>query len=686
MKPMNWVPGLALLCLLAVGPAVFGETIPVDLGLTSPPNPMNHLEMTVTAGYGAIQRSDSDTTDASGNILSRLGIDFDPVTHQVQSVDEVEFTGGLVSFTDMSFVLDFSFFGWIEATGSGIGATLDTPYPPGTVAGGDFDTAEHLVVLNQGSFVASGTGLVGGVLDPNPTVIDLSTSPVEATTSATGQLQASLASIHDSLATYDVVLTLPVNFDEAVMDDGTVSVRVAATGTFEAAGQFTRALPPPVRIWDGLGEGDWGQTDGGGFSRWLDENHDHATDIPGAATDAVVQADTVLVAADREARSLNVISGGVEIASGRNLTVGNDVTFAAGTALTLGPASQLSVGGSGTFDAVVAADGSMIDGSADICRMVSFPAGPGTLHVEGLLRMLPGAEFACRVDAASADLITADDVLLRSGSKLTVQATEGLASVGEASRTVMQLTSGSTILGVFTDVPDAGDHLGHGVFFEDVTTSAASVTLGLFQAADGDANGDRRVNGVDIQAILSANKFGADVDTDWPEGDFTGDGRCNGLDIQAILATNLFGLGEYAAMEPGVLGDGTVDLVVDSEGITIDTNGLTINGYVLISAAGIFTGKPARNLGFFKEDTDTRISGNFSALINGQHLLGDVIGNEFSQVDLMKDLTFTYTIQGAAGVHEGNLIIPEPSTLAMLIGGMFGLWACRRRRGRQAAA
>jgi len=90
-------------------------------------------------------------------------------------------------------------------------------------------------------------------------------------------------------------------------------------------------------------------------------------------------------------------------------------------------------------------------------------------------------------------------------------------------------------------------------------TDCATVgNLVLFQAIAGDTDGNRDVNGFDIQAILSANKFGKPLAADWTEGDFTGDGFVNGFDIQAILSANQFGKGPYASGEAGIGGANAV--------------------------------------------------------------------------------------------------------------------------------
>lgn len=140
-----------------------------------------------------------------------------------------------------------------------------------------------------------------------------------------------------------------------------------------------------------------------------------------------------------------------------------------------------------------------------------------------------------------------------------------------------------------------------------------------------------------------------------------------------------------AAMEPGVVGDSVMDLVLDvtTGNLSIYPDGVTINGYVFRSAGGIFTGAPANNLGWFTEDTANSISGNMGFTLDIVHNLGNVIGPEWVIIDpydfYYDDLTGTYNIVGAPGTHVANLIIiPEPTTVALLALG--SLVALRRKR------
>lgn len=305
--------------------------------------------------------------------------------------------------------------------------------------------------------------------------------------------------------------------------------------------------------------------------------------------------------------------------------------------------------------------------------------------------------------------VRADDLMLESGSTLHLMADYyvGDLSVQEWGDYTETIIAHGSRTGKFSDEPAAGIHIGYGVFTTDqgancqaVTYDADGVKVDLFQAAPGDTNGDRRFDAVDVQRILSCDTFPNLRAADWTCGDFVGemiqgrysppDRRCDGLDIQAIMATALYPYLDRPYDDPDCLKQNAAatadppaaaaELLLYPEGhelagtLMIDPDGLTINGYVIRSESGIFTGQPANNLGWFQEDADGQISGNMGFELIGEHSLGAVVGR--LSLNPVEDLTFTYTIQGVPGTFVGNLaMVPEPSTLILLAMGAVGLLA-----------
>ena len=143
-----------------------------------------------------------------------------------------------------------------------------------------------------------------------------------------------------------------------VAPEGATSLAILEDNLYVGAGdgklyRYSEPIPSSLLVWDGLGDGDWGERDlGTGNSNWLYGG------LPGPRfpddryTHAVVRIDKVTVAADRTARKLTVDSGEVEIAAGRTLTITENVSFAPSTVLTLGNDAALTVGFGGGLNSV----------------------------------------------------------------------------------------------------------------------------------------------------------------------------------------------------------------------------------------------------------------------------------------------------------------------------------------------
>lgn len=232
---------LCVLALVAATPGVRAEVVPINLTLFPVPG-TNSLEL--TASIPTLNASESDQAQLSGNVLATLGIEFDPITAEVSDLNAVEFTGGSIVFSNTSFFFDLGLLGTLTATGQGIQGTLDTLAPPGTIAGGLFDTSEHVLVLNQGSIDASATGFAGTLLG-GPVQVDLAQNNVPAAIAGPpGQLAVQLVSLIGNVATYEAALTVPIDFSTQIYDSPQVDL--LGQGIVFAAGQFSRITPIPL--------------------------------------------------------------------------------------------------------------------------------------------------------------------------------------------------------------------------------------------------------------------------------------------------------------------------------------------------------------------------------------------------------------------------------------------------------
>jgi len=228
---------LAAVALFASSSVLSGEIVSVDM-ILDPFEPGNTLELEFSATY-LFSVSDDDTSNLSGNVLADLQIDFDPFTHDVNQVTGLEFTGGTIYLTETTeFLLDFTFLGDINAAGYLISGTLDTPNPPQPVSGTTFNASEHQLILNSGDFDVLGSGTVGGLFDPF--TIDLATDPVVSSNNGTGTILISLLSVDGLTATYQITLTMPINFNKQIFSNPSITMELYGVGSLVAQGQFSR--------------------------------------------------------------------------------------------------------------------------------------------------------------------------------------------------------------------------------------------------------------------------------------------------------------------------------------------------------------------------------------------------------------------------------------------------------------
>ncbi|MEM7312967.1 MAG: hypothetical protein AAF497_07425, partial [Planctomycetota bacterium] len=190
--------------------------------------------------------------------------------------------------------------------------------------------------------------------------------------------------------------------------------------------------------------------------------------------------------------------GLILVREGTTVTTPNAVRIEAG--------GQLAGGGLADFDVDIEAGGML---AADDLEL--------PLTISGMLDLEAGAEL-------SVTEFYSQDRASLSGEFLLAQATGG-------------------INGTFDTPPAAGipSHMDRGYFLEGINQTADSVSIDIYAAIPGDANGDKLVDVSDFN-IWNANKF--TLGGDWTNGDFNDDGAIDVADF------NLWNANKFTAFEP----------------------------------------------------------------------------------------------------------------------------------------
>ena len=563
MGRTKWLGRLFLACVLAwacAAPPLLAATASVDLWLDPPSAQVNTFLIGVTATAMGTTKSDTDTTTLTGDALATLTFGLDPLTCQA-AVTGLEFTGGRIAMSDSSFVLDYGWLlGKINATGQGISGTLDTPVPPGSVSGGTFPAEQHSMILDQGTFNASGTGFVGTLFEPISE--NLAVEPIIAAAEGIGQLSVVLAGIVGHSATYGVTMALPVDFQQRVLEDP-VLVDVTGTGTLRATGQFTLQVPDPAST-------DW---TGSADDRW-EESGNWTTVVapgPGSAVvfDAVAphpptlhQAESVAGVKFHTARwtilgssTLTIGAVGITSAGAGANTIAPPVAMAANSTWTTAAGNTLAVTGDvtgGSRTLVKSGAGTLVLGKARGLNGLTLSAGRLELLAGGTgilatrtLSISPGATL----DIADNALIVNYSVVANPCAQVAAWVASGLRGgptgwwdgTGMTSSAAAAEADKLTAVGLLDNAdPDAGGKTA----FAGETVDATSLLI--MYTWWGDANLDGVVDANDYDIIDRGFLFTPNPATPWYTGDFNYDGAIDANDYDRIDKAFLFQTGPLA--------------------------------------------------------------------------------------------------------------------------------------------
>ena len=215
----------------------------------------------------------------------------------------------------------------------------------------------------------------------------------------------------------------------------------------------------------------------------------------------------------------------------------------------------------------------------------------------------------------------------------------------------------------------------------------------------GDADRDFDFDQFDLIQVLLSEKYLTGEPATWGEGDWNGapggnadnppvgNGLYDQFDIVSALAADIYLSGSYLALDPqGQSEDSQTSIGYDAQTgeIWVDAPaGRELTSINIDSAGGIFTGRPAENLGgSFDNDADNNVfKATFGAGF-GALSFGSVAQPGLAEQFLLEDLTVVGSLSGGGGLGEVDLIyvpVPEPATLLQMALGLLALLTFRQR-------
>jgi hypothetical protein len=422
---------------------------------------------------------------------------------------------------------------------------------------------------------------------------------------------------------------------------------------------------------------------------------------------AVGNSGTVTVDGTLDAASLvaNGTLGGGGAMVADVVTVGSSGTLNVdGTLQATTVTSHGTLGGGGTIVGEVMADGIVAPGG-------TAKSGIGTLtfdtgDLDKWVEITAEAEVNMDIGATNDAIVIEKGKLDLGGSQLNLSVVDLILppdagqpfnrGFGPKTVNLVGTTEDSAIVDQFTTALAAGDHLGRGIFVgpSGVQQTALSVKVDLLQAKAGDANGNRSVGIADdgTKLVLNLNTL---IGMDWPDGDFNNDGAVsiNPDGVAFITNMNTF----YKDVGPGegngeVMPDGSIFLEMDAIAAYAvyvgDDAGQEVWGTeALFFDDGVIEPVWVSIMTGHENNVNSDIKESFGELafanaltqapydtlvnVNPDGLVGEAtsVWLLYQQVNENPQLKLLYAI-------------PEPGTVAMLLGvaGALLLLAVRRRR------